>query len=165
MSNAVKLALFVLLLLLGISAFMALSALSQKSFLEKSKADLQKKLDETTERESKLLAERKKIDEELKTAKDSEAKIRSQFNTVNEQISALTKERDDWKNRVDAIRKERDDLMAKLQAQPSIISAVTPPTVTAPLTTTPSVPTPSGEVSDMYLAEILKDKSSLDVCI
>ena len=61
MSNAIKLALFVLLLLFGFSAFMALSALSQKSVLEKSKAELEQKLIETSDRESKLLSPKKQI--------------------------------------------------------------------------------------------------------
>ena len=160
MSNAIKLALFVLLLLFGFSAFMALSALSQKSVLEKSKAELEQKLIETSDRESKLLAQKKQIEQELQAAKDSEAKIRSQYNSLNEQISTLTKERDDWKGRVESVRKERDDLMAKLQEQPSISLPLS-----LPATPEPSVAMPSGEVPDNYLAAILKEKASLGVKI
>src|SRR3989338_2556329 len=160
MSNAIKLALFVLLLLFGFSAFMALSALSQKSVLEKSKAELEQKLIETSDRESKLLAQKKQIEQELQAAKDSEAKTRSQYNSLNEQISPLTKERDDWKGRVESVRKERDDLMAKLQEQPSISLPLS-----LPATPEPSVAMPSGEVPDNYLAAILKEKASLGVKI
>ena len=102
-----KLAIMVLIVLLILSAFMGASLLSQKEALVKSEAKLREENKQYGEREKNLAQENKKLSDQLKEAQGTQARIQKQFSELNDKISALTTDRDDWKNKVEDLKKEQ----------------------------------------------------------
>ena len=122
MSKAARQSIFILIILLLGSAGFAGYLVIEKQKLEKTQSSLREQITDLETREKKVLAEKKKLEDQLQETDIAKKKFESDVNTLNEQIQQfntqindLTKERDDWKSRVDTIQQERDQLVAKVK--------------------------------------------------
>lgn len=159
MSKGVKLIIVVLFLLLAGSVFFALSTLSQMEALQKTKMALEGELTQSKEKEQRLNQDNKKLGDQIKEAQGLQTKLQKQVIELNDQLTALTVERDDWKNKIEELRKERDDLVKKIQEKPAVTSSFsaqeTGMTAAASSATAPA--------QEQYWADVLKEKASLEV--
>ncbi len=155
MSNGSKLAFVVIFILFGMSVFVAVSSLSERTLLEKSVAAKVLESSQVKEREKKLIEDNQRLEGQLKDQKNRESKLQEQLDGINNQITQLTVERDDWKNKVDSLRKERDDVMAKFQEK----SSVPPQIIYKEVPTKGEAPS----APDQYWADTIKQKASLEI--
>ncbi len=165
MSNAIKLVVGVLvLMLIGSGAFVYL-LYNQTQDLQKNKTDLEQQLAELKERENKALAEKQSLSDQVQEAQNTRSKLQKQLSDLNTQVASVTGERDNWKNQVDTLRRERDELMVKLQEKPKEIivekEVVRPAPAVAPAGST-SVESPA---EDQYWGSVLKEKAALELQI
>jgi len=179
MSKAVRLGVWVLAVLVVVSAAVAVSTLMQKQALEGQNQNLRARISEGKDREAGLLSQLKKLQNDAdalnsKVSQSDQAKAEAQ-NLYDElkrksadlqsQMDQANTERDDYKNRVDTITRERDDLMQKLKNRPTqivykdrIIQAPPPSTSAA----APVVDVTSAQ-GDQYWASVLKQKAVLQL--
>lgn len=182
MSKVVKTALGVLVFLLVISVAVAVLSLLQKQSLEQQNQGLQSQLADYQNKETKLLAQAKRLEKDQKDLSDRLGQsekdkqglqqtyddLKSRSDDLNNQINQITQERDDWKGRLETIRKERDDLMQKLKDRPAkVIEKVVykdrePAAQEEDAGVTPAVTSPQG---DEYWAKVLKEKAALQIAL
>lgn len=186
MSIAVRVSVWILGLLVVISAAVAVLALMQKQslqgqnqYLRNQISDYQSKLANLASQTKKIQDDEEELNNKVTQAQQEKSQIQTQYDDLKHksddlqaQIQQANSDRDDWKNRVDTISRERDDLMQKLKSRPTQIvykerivqSAPSPEESNLSPTTTPEIPSAqasSGGQDDQYWANVLKQKAAL----
>lgn len=129
MSKAAKQIIIVLGVLLAVSIFTALSTFSQKTTLEKERAQLQAKTvgyekDITSLNQTKadLTGENDKLKNEITRVSDTKDQLQEKVNDLmgkardfDSRINEISNDRNDLKKKYEKVSKERDDAVAKLQ--------------------------------------------------
>ncbi len=163
MSKVVRLVLIILIFLLGVSAYMVYTALSEKTALESAKSTLETELAQYKEKEKKLADDTKRLEGQVKDAQSAKTAAQNQLNTLNNrlaeltnQVETVTTERNDLTKKIENLKKERDDLTAKLQEKPAV-------TMMAPSSTALLTELSAGEKDERYWASVLKDKAALEL--
>jgi TolA-binding protein len=132
MSIAVRVSVWVLGVLVVISAAVAVLALMQKQTLQGQNQSLhgqissdESKLADLSAQAQKLQAQADQLNSKITQTQQEKSQIQSQFEEVKKksdetqsQLDQANTDRDDWKNRVDTITHERDSLLEKLKNQP-----------------------------------------------
>ncbi len=191
MSIAVRVSVWILGVLVVVSAAVAVLALMQKQTLQGQNqslhneiADDQNKLADLTNKAKKLEDVADQLNSKISQAQQDKAQVQSQYDELKQksddlqaQVTQANSDRDDWKNRVDTITHERDDLMEKLKNQPvkivykdRIVQVPAAPVAPAaddnsnpsPDATAPVVDVTSNQ-GDQYWASVLKQKAALQV--
>lgn len=165
MSKNAKQIIVILILLLGVSIFMAVSTYNQKNVAEQSRVTLEQQLAQY-ENERKELAQRaqtleQNLQQTAKVREQLEKELQSlnrQVGDLNSRIGTLTKERDEWKTRMEGLRQERDELMARLQQQP----AAPAQEETRPARSTVDESFLPG-ASELHWARVLKEKANMEL--
>jgi len=181
MSKAVRLGVWVLAVLVVISAAMAFMTLMQKQTLEGQNRSLHSQLSDDQNRQADLLSKVKKLqddadrlndkvtkaDQDRKQAQDLYDELKHKSADLQSQIDQANTDRDDWKNRVETTTHERDDLMQKLKDRPTqivykdrpvpVVQEQAPAAAAAPVV---DVTSPQG---DQYWASVLKQKAALQL--
>ena len=135
MSIAVRVSVWILGVLVVISAAVAVLALMQKQTLQGQNQSLHNeiandegKLADLNAQAQKLQQDAQQLNSKITQTQQDKAQIQSQYDELKQKSSDLqsqldqaNSDRDDWKNRVDTITHERDDLMEKLKNQPTKI--------------------------------------------
>ncbi len=175
MSQAVRGALVILVVLLIVSVGVAVFTLTQKQALEKQNQNLQSEVTDYQNKETELLAKAKQLEkasQELTDRVSQQEKekqqirreydeIKSKFEILTGQFTQVSGERDDWKTRLETIRRERDDLMEKLRTRPEkIVYKEKEFEANSQEAAVPAVTSPEG---DQYWAKVLKDKAALQL--
>ncbi len=171
MSIAVRVSVWILGVLVVVSAAVAVLALMQRQTLQGQNQSLQNKiaddaarLGEITTQAKKLEGQVEQLNNKISQAQQEKAQAQSLYDDLKHksdelqaQIDQANADRDDWKNRVGTISRERDDLMQKLKNRPKqiiykerIVQAPAPTAVTS-------------NQGDQYWASILKQKASLQI--
>ena len=175
MSKVAKQIIVILVLLLGVSIFFALSSMSQKVSLEETKSKLESEVAQLQQRELKQLAAAKELGKKLEEAQAQEAKLKQQYTNLNDQVQSLESDRNEWKSRFNDLRTERDSLVTQiqeLQLKQQVIAQQAPraqvaeqqPQQQQPVFTMPQMPEiPAGEMEERYWAEVLKEKAGLEL--
>jgi peptidoglycan hydrolase CwlO-like protein len=177
MSKAVRLGVWVLAVLVVVSAAVAVLTLMQKQTLEGQNQNLRARIADGQNRETELLAKAKKLQDDAdqlnnKVSQADHEKTQTQgvydelkrkSAELQSQIDQANTERDDYKNRVDTITRERDDLMQKLKDRPTQI-VYKDRIVQAPaaVVSAPVVDVTSAQ-GDQYWASVLKQKAALQL--
>ena len=169
MPKSIKFIGVILVFLLGVSVVVTILALNRNQSLEKGKAALEQQLNDFKIKDDKFLYGQKTLEEKLKLAEAEKLKIQKeadilnqQLKDVNQKLTDLSADRDDWKGKLDVLKKEKDDLIAKLneKSEPQIIYKE-PESAQA---TSPQPATISPEqMTDQFWAEVLKEKAALEV--
>jgi len=189
MSMAVRVSVWVLGVLVVISAAVAVLALMQKQtlqgqnqFLHGQIADDESKIENFTSKIKKLQDDTDQLNSKITQAQQEKAQAQSQYDDLKHksddlqaQIDQANSDRDDWKNRVETISRERDDLMQKLKDRPTqiiykdrIVQAPAPAPATGDSESNPApasapvVDVTSGQ-GEQYWASVLKQKAALQV--
>lgn len=160
MSNATKIIILILSILLVLSGFVAFSSVRQKSVLEQSKTQLEGEVAQYKEKQTKLTRDAKNLEDQLRELKSRESKFQKEVNDLNGQITQLTVERNDWENKVDELKSARDELVAKLQSKEVELAVTLARDRSKPQETAVSA---SPEKTDEYWADVLKEKASLSL--
>jgi len=186
MSMAVRVSVWVLGVLVVISAAVAVLALMQKQtlqgqnqFLHNQINDDQSKLANLTARAKKLEDDADQLNSKITQTQQEKAQAQSLYDDLKHksddlqaQIDQANSDRDDWKNRFQTISHERDDLMQKLKNRPTQIiykDRIVQAPAAAPSVGAESSPAPSAPVDvtsgqgDQYWASVLKQKAALQV--
>jgi predicted nucleic acid-binding Zn-ribbon protein len=185
MSMAVRVSVWVLGVLVVISAAVAVLALMQKQTLQGQNQSLRNQITNTQTQLTSVAAQAKKLEDDaaelnskITQAQQEKAQTQSLYDDLKQKSSDLqaqldqaNTERDDYKNRVDTISRDRDDLMQKLRNRPTqIIYKDRIVQVQAPATGAENNPAPSAPVVDVtsgqgeqYWASVLKQKAALQV--
>jgi len=185
MSIAVRVSVWILGVLVVVSAAVAVLALMQKQTLQGQNQSLHSQIADDESKSAELMAKAKKLqdDEDQLTSKivqaqQDKAQLQSQFDDLKHksddlqsQLTQANSDRDDWKNRVDTISRERDDLMEKLKNRPKrIVYKTRIVRVPAPVynaASNPAVPASTVDVTspqgDQYWASVLRQKAALQV--
>jgi predicted nucleic acid-binding Zn-ribbon protein len=186
MSIAVRVSVWILGLLVVVSAAVAVLALMQKQTLQGQNqtlhnqiADDQTKLADLTTKTKKLEDDADQLNGKITQAQQDKAQIQSQYDDLKHksddlqaQIEQANTDRDDWKNRVTTISRERDDLMEKLKNRPTqiiykdrIVKVRVPVAAPEENSSAPAAPAVDASTAqgDQYWASILKQKAALQV--
>ncbi len=173
MSKAAKQVIFILGLLLVVSAVVALSTFSQKASLEKVNLKFKdqisqgkKKISEHEERYKALLGEneglKKRAQDVLadkKRVQDDLDDISGRMQDIKNNIEEIMQEKDEWKSRYQEVKKERDDTITKLQeAQKKIAEKRREPAV---VTKVAEVVVDGEGAQEDHWAGILKQKTEI----
>ncbi|MDE2009503.1 MAG: hypothetical protein KGJ09_05420, partial [Candidatus Omnitrophica bacterium] len=132
MSMAVRVSVWILGLLVVVSAGVAVLALMQKQTLQGQYQDLRKQYTDEQNQLAGMTTQAKslqdKIDQlnaQVSQAQQDKAQVQSQYDQLKQksddlqsQLEQANSDRDDWKSRVDTISQERDQLLQKLKNQP-----------------------------------------------
>jgi len=186
MSIAVRVSVWILGVLVAISAAVAVMALMQKQTMQGQNQKLHSEIIDDQNKMADLTTQVKKLQD---TANDLNAKIsqaqqektllQSSFDDLKHksddlqaQLSQANADRDDWKGRTDTITRERDQLAEKLKNPPVKIvykDRVIVKTVPAPATPAAEdlnanlVPPSGASTPDQYWAAVLKQKAALQM--
>jgi len=181
MSVAVRVSVWILGVLVVVSAAVAVLALMQKQTLEGQNqslhnqiADDQNKLADLTAKAKKLEDDANDLNNKIAQAQQDKTQIQSQYDGLKEksddlqaQLTQANSDRDDWKNRVDTITHERDNLMEKLNNQPVKIVYKDRIVQASAVDTSSSASAPVVDVTsnqgDQYWASVLKQKAALQI--
>ena len=174
MSIAVRVSVWILGMLIVVSAAVAVLALMQKQTLQGQNqilhnqiADDESKLADLTTRANKLEGDAGQLNNKISQTQQDKAQIQSLYDDLKHksdelqaQIDQANNDRDDWKNRVGTISRERDDLMQKLKNRPTQIVYKTR-IVNVPAADAGDVA--SAQEGEKYWASVLKQKAALQV--
>jgi septal ring factor EnvC (AmiA/AmiB activator) len=185
MSIAVRVSVWILGVLVIISAAIAVLALMKKQSLQEQNqslhneiADNQNKLSDLTGKLKKLQDEAQELNKKVERSQHEKVETQSQYEEIKQkstdleaQLNQANSDRDDWKARVDTLTRERNDLMDKLKHQPVKVvykeRAVPAPAVAAKVSGASASAQPSPDVTsaqgDQYWAGVLKQKAALQV--
>ncbi|MDE2028451.1 MAG: hypothetical protein KGJ11_07920 [Candidatus Omnitrophica bacterium] len=188
MSIAVRVSVWILGLLVVISAGVAVLALMQKQTLQGQFETLRKEFNNDQNQIAGMTAQAKtlqdKIDQlggQITQAQQDKASLQSQYDQLKQksdditaQLQQANSDRDDWKNRADTVSKERDQLMDKLKHQPVKIvykyktrtvkvPAAAPASAAAPDLSTLTAPDVTTQKGEYYWASVLRQKAALQV--
>ena len=187
MSMAVRVSVWVLGVLVVISAAVAVLALMQKQtlqgqnqFLHSQIADDQTKLANLTTRAKKLEDDADQLNNKITQTQQEKAQAQSLYDELKHksddlqaQIDQANSDRDDWKNRFETLSHQRDDLMQKLKNRPTQIiykDRIVQSPSSAPSAGAANSAAPSASVIDVtsgqgeqYWASVLKQKAALQV--
>jgi predicted nucleic acid-binding Zn-ribbon protein len=193
MSIAVRVSVWILGVLVVLSAGVAVMTLLQKQSLEGQKLGLQRQISENQDRMADLNSRIKRLQSDAESlngkvtqAQQEKLQIQSQFDDVKKksedlqsQLDGANTDKEDWKSRVDTVGKERDALLQKLKNQPEKIvykdrivkvNVPTPAPVALPAAAPAvpavlpaSAPDVTSKEGDIYWASILKQKASLQI--
>jgi len=180
MSIAVRVSVWILGVLVVVSAAVAVLALMQKQTLQGQNqrlqsqiTDDQSKLADLTTKTKKLQDDEDQLNTKISQAQQEKAQSQSLYNDLKHksddlqaQITQANSDRDDWKNRSDTVSRERDALMEKLKNPPvkivykdrflQSIPAAPEASNAAPVDVTSSQ-------GDQYWASVLKQKAALQL--
>jgi predicted nucleic acid-binding Zn-ribbon protein len=189
MSMAVRVSVWVLGVLVVISAAVAVLALMQKQTLQGQNQNLRSQISDDEAKLTGLTARAKKLEDDAVTlnnkisqTQQEKAQAQSLYDDLKHksddlqaQIDQANSDRDDWKNRFETISHDRDDLMQKLKNRPvqivykdRIVKVPAPAAAeednssAPPPAAAPVVDVTSGQ-GDQYWAEVLKQKAALQV--
>ena len=186
MSIAVRVSVWILGVLVAISAAVAVMALMQKQTMQGQNQKLHSEIIDDQNKMADLTTQVKKLQD---TANDLNAKIsqaqqektllQSSFDDLKHksddlqaQLSQANADRDDWKGRTDTITRERDQLAEKLKNPPVkivykdrvIVKTVPAPAAPAAEDLNANLVPPSGaSTPDQYWAAVLKQKAALQM--
>jgi len=182
MSIAVRVSVWILGMLVVVSAAVAVMALMQKQTLQGQNqalhnqlTDAQSHITELTSKAKTLQDQSDELNAKITQAQQDKSQLQSQFDELKtktddlqHQVEQAGSDRDDWKNRVETISRERDDLMQKLKNQPTKIvyktkivhDAANDASATAATGTAPST---AAAGNDEYWASVLKQKAALQI--
>jgi chromosome segregation ATPase len=188
MSLGVRVSVGILVLLVVISAGVAVLTLMQKQQLQGQNTSLNGKLvtlktqlDDLTTKNSKMEADAADLNKKIVEAQAEKGQLQTQYEKakqdaeeVQTKLDAANTERDDLKGRVDTISKERDGLLEKVRNQPVKIvyktrtirvpaAGSTPGTAAMPAMPTGPMPSVSSKQGEQYWAAILKQKAALQI--
>jgi predicted nucleic acid-binding Zn-ribbon protein len=182
MSIAVRVSVWILGVLVVVSAAVAVLALTQKQTLQGQNqilhneiADDQSKLADLNNKAKSLQDQADQLNSKVSQTQQEKAQVQSQYDDVKKksddlqsQLDQANADRDDWKNRVETITHERDDLMQKLKNQPvkivykdRIVQA--PAAVPGQDAIPSSAPDVTSAQGDHYWASVLKQKAALQI--
>ncbi|MBF0511020.1 MAG: hypothetical protein HQL13_01685 [Candidatus Omnitrophica bacterium] len=191
MSIAVRVSVWVLGVLVVISAAVAVLALTQKQTLQDQNQTLrteinedEAKLADITTKAKKLQDEAEHLNSKISQAQEEKNKIQGQYDelkqksdAVQTQLEQANTDRDDWKNRVTTMRHANEELLQKLQHPPvkivyrdrikKVIVHDKPAAPVNPYATSSALeqtPPPTGQ-GDQYWASVIKEKAALQVDI
>ncbi len=181
MSIAVRVSVWILGVLVVISAAVAVLALMQKQTLQEQNQSLHNQIIEDGSKLSDLTAKAKKVQDDadqlnnkVSQAQQEKAQAQSLYDDLKKksddlqsQLDQANSDRNDWKNRVDTISRERDDLMQKMKNRPTQV-IYKDRIVRLPAASEASpAPSPVVDVTsnqgDQYWASVLKQKAALQV--
>jgi chromosome segregation ATPase len=186
MSKAAKQSIIILGLLLLISIGYAFYSMMETQKAKDENLQLNQKLTQVQDRESKAKGEVKNLKDELSkvnSEKDRlDEKVKKAEKTAEDlygQITEISQERDKWKTQIDSIGKERDDLVTKIKDLQDQLTKKEETLAKPAVPVSPASPQASGPSSDMamsqqppapngnedYWASVLRDKASLEVKI
>ena len=188
MSIAVRVSVWILGVLVVVSAAVAVMALVQKQTLLGQNQSLQNKISEDQAALTDQTAKAKKFQEDVDQLNNNISKIqqdksqvqsqadelKQKSETLSSQLEQANSDRDDWKNRVETMRHERDDLMEKLKHQPTKIVykdrvQIRKVIVHDALAAAEGSPAPAAAPNvassqgDQYWAAVLKQKAALQI--
>ena len=189
MSIAVRVSVWILGVLVVVSAAVAVFALMQKQTLLAHEQTLQSKIESDAKELSTLSSKGQKLQDnvdqlnnKISQIQQEKAQIQSQYDEVKHkaddlqtQMEQANSDRDDWKNRVETMRKERDDLMEKLKNQPTKIvyrdrikkiivhDALAAAEPAAAPAAAPLAVNPNSGKGDEYWASVLRQKAALQI--
>jgi len=185
MSIAVRVSVWILGLLVVVSAAVAVLALMQKQTLQQQNqnlhnqiADDASKLADLTTKAKGLEDQAEQLNNKISQTQQEKAQEQSLYDDLKKksddlqaQIEQANSDRDDWKNRVETISRERDDLMQKLKNRPTQIVYKTKivhdqpasnPAASPSDTNVPAVAASTSQGDD-YWASVLRQKAALQV--
>ena len=188
MSIAVRVSVWILGLLVVVSAAVAVLALMQKQTLQGQNQSLhnqiaadESKLADLTAKAKDLQDQADQLNTKVSTTQQEKTQVQSQYDELKHksddlqsQLDQANSDRDDWKNRVQTITHERDDLMQKLKDRPTqivykdrIVQAAAPAVNANASNNSSSTITPPLDVTssqgDQYWASVLRQKAALQV--
>ncbi len=156
----------ILLILVGVSAFFALSTMSQKEDLEKQKEIAERSLKSAEETAGTLAQEKKEIENRLNETMRRAEILQQDLNQAKQQANKLQDQQETFKERLAEVRKERDELMVKLQekAEPEVIVKEVPFQEQRPMPSAADYPGLSEEeMKDVYWAAVVKERAGLEL--
>ena len=176
MSIAVRVSVWILGLLVVVSAAVAVLTLMQKQTLESKNQNLQSRISDDENRLADITVKAKKLEDDanqlntkISQTQQEKAQAQSQFDELKHksddlqsQLDQANSDRNDWKNRVDTINRERDDLMQKLKDRPTQVIYKDRVVQQAPAPGNAMVDVTSAQ-GDQYWASVLKQKAALQV--
>ena len=185
MSIAVRVSVWILGLLVVVSAAVAVLALMQKQTLQGQNQSLHNQIVNDQSKLTDLSAKAKKLEDDAvslnsKISQTQQEKtqvqglydeLKKKSDEVQAQLEQANTDRDDWKTRVETITHERDDLMQKLKNRPTKIvykekivkaPAAEVGSLDALVPAVPVVDVTSAQ-GDQYWAGVLKQKAALQV--
>ena len=190
MSIAVRVSVWILGVLVVVSAAVAVFALMQKQSLQVHEQTMQSKIEDEERKVTDLTTNARKLQDQadqlnnkISQTQQEKSQIQSQYDEVKHkadelqsQIEQANSDRDDWKNRVETMKHERDDLMEKLKNQPVKIVykdriqirkvivhdalAAAESPAAAPVAAPVDVTSSKG---DQYWASVLRQKAALQI--
>ncbi len=182
MSIAVRVSVWILGMLVVVSAAVAVLALMQKQTLEGQTQSLHSqiandeyKLADLTTKAKKLEDDADQLNNKISQTQQEKAQVQSLYDDLKHksddlqaQMDQANTDRDDWKNRVTTISRERDDLMQKLKDRPTQIVYKTrivrlPVASDNAPASSPVVEVTSSVQGDKYWASVLRQKAALQV--
>jgi len=181
MSKAVRLGVWVLAVLVVVSAAVAVSTLMQKQTLEWQNHKLRSQISEEQARGTDLLAKVQKLQSDadqlnskISQTEQEKTQLQGQYDDLKRQsadlqskIDQASSDRDDWKSRVETITRERDDLMQKLKDRPTKIVYKDRPVPPVSADNSNPAAAPAVDVTsakgDQYWASVLKQKAGLQL--
>ena len=181
MSIAVRVSVWILGMLVVVSAAVAVLALMQKQTLQGQNQSLHNQISDDGYKLADLTTKAKKLEDaadqlnnKISQAQQEKAQAQSLYDDLKHksddlqaQIEQANTDRDDWKNRVTTISRERDDLMQKLKDRPTQIVYKTRIVPAPAASDNQPAPSPTGDVAapqgDKYWASVLKQKAALQV--
>ena len=135
MSIAVRISVWILGVLVVVSAAVAVLALVQNQTLQGQKTNLQNQINSSQLQLVDLASKTKKLQDDadqlnnkVSQTQQEKSQIQSQYDLLKKksddlqsQLEQSNSDRDDWKNRVQTIKQERDELMQKLRNRPPVL--------------------------------------------
>ena len=182
MSIAVRVSVWILGMLVVVSAAVAVLALMQKQTLQTQNQGLHKQILDGQNRIEDLNTQAKKLQDDadqlnakITQTQQEKAQAQSLYDDLKHksddlqaQLQQAGSDRDDWKGRVDTITHERDDLMQKLKDRPTQIvykDRIVKVAAAAPAadssSSAPAVDVATSSQGDQYWAGVLKQKAAL----
>jgi len=188
MSIAVRVSVWILGVLVVVSAGVAVLALMQKQTLQGQNQKLhgqiiddQSRLADLTTKAKKLEDDAQDLNSKVSQAQQEKTQVQSSYDELKRksddletQLTQANSDRDDWKNRVDTVSRERDALMEKLKNPPTkivyrdrVVVKTVPGEPAEESNTFAAAPAASGtsEQGDQYWASVLKQKAALQIAI
>jgi len=185
MSIAVRVSVWILGVLVVVSAAVAVLALMQKQSLQGQNQTLHNQVNSAQGQLSDLNSQIKKITDDetelnnkISQAQQEKNQLQTQYDALKQknddfqnQLTQANSDRDDWKNRVDTITHERDELADKLKNQPAkivyrdrVVQAAAPVEGAEASAPVVNINVPSGQ-NDQYWASVLKQKAALQIAV
>jgi predicted nucleic acid-binding Zn-ribbon protein len=185
MSIAVRVSVWILGLLVLISAAVAVLTLMQKQNLQNQNQSLQNRISDDASKIGQLTAQAQKLQDQavdlnnkISQSQQEKAQIQTQYDDLKHksddlqsQLDQANTDRDDWKNRSQTITRERDQLLQKLKSRPVVYKdrPVKTPVAASSAPDNATSSSVSGGVQvissqgEGYWATVLKQKAALQV--